>query len=372
MIGVTFCSILFHSDTMKNLGTSGLALVTVLFSLAVFGAEIVATDICVYGGAAGGVAAAIQASRMGKSVVLIEPTQRLGGLTTGGLGATDIGNKQAIGGIAREFYRRVRGHYANPTAWKWERPEQYQRRGQANTASNEDAMWTFEPSVALQIVNDLVRDSKVTVVLGERLDRKNGVVTRCTRPNRIAELRMESGRRFAAKMFIDATREGDLMAAAGISYTVGREANAQYGETLDGVQTAKAIYHQYRPGVDPYVRAGDPASGLLPGIDPAGPGREGAGDRRVQAYCFRLGLTDRTENRIPIEKPEGYRESDYELLLRNFEAGETSVPWACTLMPNRKTDINNSLGVSTDFIGVSGASPPPTRPGTEAGGYRGG
>jgi hypothetical protein len=162
---------------------------------------------------------------------------------------------------------------------------------------------------------------------------------------------MESGRRFRAKMFIDATYEGDLLAKAGVSFTVGREANAQYNETLNGVQTAQGIYHQLQRGVDPYVRKGDSTSGLLPGIDPTGPGVEGAGDRRVQAYCFRMCLTDRAENRIPFAKPDGYRELDYELLFRNFEAGETSTPWIHSLMPNRKTDINNRLGFSSDFIG---------------------
>lgn len=315
------------------------------------GATTVETDICIYGGTASGVAAAVQAARMGQSVVLIEPTRRLGGLTTGGLGQTDIGNKQAIGGIAREFYQRVRAHYANDAAWKWETRQQYQDGGQTRTAPNEDAMWTFEPSVALKILNDFIREAKVSVVYGERLDLKNGVTTRGNNPKRITEIRMESGRRFRAKMFIDATYEGDLLAKAGVSYTVGREANAQYGETLNGVQTAQGIYHQFQRGVDPYVRAGDAASGLLPGIDPTGPGVEGAGDRRLQAYCFRMCLTDRTENRIPFVKPEGYHDLDYELLFRNFEAGEPGTPWIHSLMPNRKTDINNRLGFSTDFIG---------------------
>jgi hypothetical protein len=314
-------------------------------------AAVVETDICIYGGTAGGVAAAVQAARMGQSVVLIEPTRRLGGLTTGGLGQTDIGNKQAIGGIAREFYQRVRQHYANDAAWKWETRQQYQDGGQTRTAPGEDAMWTFEPSVALKILNDLVHEAKVSVVYGERLDLKNGVTLSGNNPKRITEIRMESGRRFRARMFIDATYEGDLMAKAGVSYTVGREANAQYGETLNGVQTAQAVYHQLQPGVDPYVRKGDSSSGLLPGIDPAGPGVEGSGDRRLQAYCFRMCLTDRPGNRIPFAKPEGYCELDYELLFRNFEAGETGTPWIHSLMPNRKTDINNRLGFSTDFIG---------------------
>jgi ribulose 1,5-bisphosphate synthetase/thiazole synthase len=335
---------------VRNL-TNLFCLALCLLPCALPSAELNETDICIYGGTASGVAAAVQAARMGQSVVLIEPTRRLGGLTTGGLGQTDIGNKQAIGGIAREFYQRVRRHYTNDAAWKWETRQQYQDGGQTRTAPNEGAMWTFEPSVALKILNDFVSEANVSVVYGERLDLKAGVTTRGNNPKRITEIRMESGRRFRAKMFIDATYEGDLLAKAGVSYTVGREANAQYNETLNGVQTAQGIYHQLQRGVDPYVRKGGSSSGLLPGIDPTGPGVEGAGDRRVQAYCFRMCLTDRAENRIPFAKPDGYRELDYELLFRNFEAGETSTPWIHSLMPNRKTDINNRLGFSTDFIG---------------------
>jgi hypothetical protein len=147
------------------------------------------------------------------------------------------------------------------------------------------------------------------------------------------------------------------MAKAGVSYIVGREANRTYGETLNGVQTKKSTGHNLVAGVDPYRRAGDPASGLLPGIDPAGPGEEGEGDHRVQAYCFRLCLTDHPDNRIPFEKPEGYDETDYELLLRNFEAGQKGIPWINSSMPNRKTDINNRTGFSTDFIGQNYAYP---------------
>jgi hypothetical protein len=158
-------------------------------------------------------------------------------------------------------------------------------------------------------------------------------------------------------MFIDATYEGDLLARAGVAYTVGREANAVYGETLNGVQTANAVYHQLLPGVDPYVRPGDPGSGLLPGMDRTGPGEEGSGDGRVQAYCFRMCLTDHPDNRIPFHRPEGYRELDYELLLRNFEAGERGMPWINSSMPNRKTDTNNRTGFSTDYIGQNYAYP---------------
>ena len=304
-------------------------------------------DVVVYGGTSGGVAAAVQVKRMGKTVVLIEPTRRLGGLSSGGLGQTDIGNKAAIGGISREFYQRVRKHYADPAAWTWQKREQYKDGGQTTTASNEETMWTFEPSVALKVFNDLVKEHDVPVVYGERLDRQAGVKKEA---GRIVSITMESGKTFRGKVFIDATYEGDLMAAAGVSYTVGREANAQYGETYNGVQTANSKGHQIRPGVDPYVKKGDPASGLLPFIDPKGPGEEFSGDKRVQAYCYRMCLTDHPENRIPFHKPEGYDELWYELLLRNIEAGESNM-WINSAMPNRKTDTNNRTGVSTDFIG---------------------
>ncbi len=305
-------------------------------------------DLCVYGGTSGGVAAALQAKRMGRSVVLIEPTKRLGGLTTGGLGQTDIGNKAAIGGIAREFYQRLRAHYQDEAAWKWQKRETYRDGGQTQSGKGEDTMWTFEPSAALKVMNDLVREAGVEVVYGERLDRKAGVKKEGLR---IVSIAMESGRVFRAKMFMDATYEGDLLAAAGGSYTVGREANAQYNETINGVQRKNARHHQFVAGVDPYVKKGDAASGLLPTIDAKGPGAEGAADKRVQAYNFRMCLTDHPENRIPFAKPEGYSELWYELLFRNYEAGYKGIPWINSSMPNRKTDVNNNQGFSTDFIG---------------------
>jgi len=272
-------------------------------------------------------------------------------MTTGGLGQTDIGNKAAIGGMAREFYRRIRRYYSNPSRWKRQKPEEYRSAGQSFTERREDTMWTFEPSAAAAVFRDILGEAGITPRTEEPLPARGGVERSGSRPARLLSLRSASGRRYRARMFIDATYEGDLLAQAGASYTVGRESNRVYGETLNGVQTAQAKHHQLRPGVDPYRRAGDPSSGLLPGIDPAGPGQEGAGDRRVQAYCFRLCLTDHPENRIPFFQPTGYREEDYELLFRNFEAGETAVPWNNSPMPNRKTDINNNHGVSTDFIG---------------------
>lgn len=311
-------------------------------------------DVVVYGGNAAGVAAAVQADRMGKSVVLIEPSRHIGGLTSGGLGATDIGNKSAIGGISREFYRRVKRYYEDDAAWKQERREDYRSPRQAK---GDDAMWTFEPHVAERILRDMLAETKTVVVLGERLDRRQDGPGVLKHAARIVSITMESGRKFSGKRFLDCTYEGDLLAAAGVSYTVGREANATYGETLNGVQTAQATKHQLQPGIDPYVRPGDMASGLLPGIDPSGPGEEGGADHRVQAYCLRMCVTDVAENRLPWTKPDDYDPLRYELLLRNFEAGETRVPWSPTMMPNRKTDTNNNYGFSTDFLGASYAWP---------------
>ena len=320
-----------------------------IFSAAISTAAEPTYDLVVYGGSSGGIAAAVQARRMGKTAIVIEAGKHLGGLTSGGLGATDIGNKAAIGGISREFYQRIKKHYSDAANWKHERPENY-RSGRASEQAQEDAMWTFEPSVAERIFEEMCREASVVVVKQQRLDLNRGVEKR---DGRIVSIRMESGQTYFGRMFIDATYEGDLMAKAGVSYTVGREANSQYGETLNGVQTKNATKHQFVAGVDPYVKKGDKSSGLLPRVHAGPPGEEGSGDKRVQAYNFRLCLTDVKENQIPFSKPANYDPLQYELLLRNFEAGETRAPWHPLLMPNRKTDVNNNHGFSTDNIGNS-------------------
>lgn len=328
-------------------------------------------DIVIYGGSSAGVAAAIQSSRMGKSVILIEPSSHVGGLTTGGLGATDIGNKSAIGGISKEFYINIKNYYDDPDNWNWqERKEYFNRRG-GRSVEGEEAMWTFEPSAAKKVYEEMMAKEEITLVTNQRLDRENGVKSA---DNRIISITMESGATYTGKMFMDATYEGDLLAAADVTYTVGREANSEYGETLNGVQanyynitlkgeiSRNAVHHNFIPGVDPYVEKGNPSSGLLPFIIEGGPGIDGSGDDKLQAYCFRMTLTDHPDNRIPFEKPENYNELEYELLFRNYEAakgpinemysyGDPLVPWINTPMPNRKTDTNNQKGFSTDFIG---------------------
>ncbi len=287
-------------------------------------------DIVVYGGTSGGVVAAVKAARLGHSVLLIEPGQHLGGLSAGGLGATDIGNKAAIGGMSREFYTRVGAAYGQTEAWK------------------------FEPHVAEQIFENLIREANVPVIRGQRLNRPAGVHKE---NGRITRIEMESGPSYAARVFIDATYEGDLMAAAGISYTVGRESNATYNETLNGVQVAHATHHQFTVPVDPYIIPGDPNSGLLPGINPQPPGPDGSADAGVQAYCFRICATNLPANRRPWPRPADYDPQQYELLLRNFEAGDTQIPWHAVMMPNNKTDSNNNHAVSTDCIGRNHAYP---------------
>ena len=323
---------------------------SLLLSLLGLTATLSAQDIVIYGGTSGGITAAIQAAREGRTAVLIEPTKFLGGLTTGGLGATDIGNKKAIGGLSREFYAAIGSYYAKDDKWVHQTRSDYFSRRPHGNAADEGTMWTFEPHVATAIFDQMLKvaGDKVTVVYGERLDLKKGVIKDGTR---IVKIVMESGREFSGKMFIDATYEGDLMAKAGVSYHVGREANSVYGETLNGVQVGHSKSHQFKVNVDPYVKKGDPASGLLPGIEKEIPGPDGSGDRKVQAYNFRMCTTDVPANRRDWEKPANYDERWYELALRNVEAGEDRNSWAPTPMPNRKTDTNNNFAISTDFIG---------------------
>ncbi len=304
-------------------------------------------DVVVYGGTAGGVSAAVTAARAGRTVVLIESSAHLGGMTSGGLGATDIGNKAVIGGFARDFYRALGRHYAQDSAWKFQTRRDYKSGRQQG---GEVEMWTFEPHVAEQLFQEFCRDSGVQVLLKERLDLVRGVIKS---NSRLESLWLESGQKISGRVFIDASYEGDLMAKAGVAYHVGREANATYGESLNGVQTDNATKHQFRVPIDPFREPGNPTSGLLFGIHAGTPGREGAGDRRVQAYNFRMCLTDSPENRIPFPKPNNYRPENYELLRRYIDAGVWDAFCSNIPMPNRKSDCNNCGAFSTDFIGES-------------------
>ena len=306
------------------------------------------TDVCVYGGTAGGVAAAVTVAKQGHAVVLIEPSRHLGGMTSGGLGATDIGNKAVIGGLSRQFYKDLGRFYNEPESWK------------------------FQPRHAEQILREWVEKHKVHMVIHDhRLAsvKMNGKrITTATfdkaptdetgapiaQPTEAGALVVE------AAIWIDATYEGDLLAKAGVSYDVGREAVATYGETLNGVR-ATTPKHQFLVKTDPYVIKGDPASGLLPLIQKGDGAAPGERDERVQAYNFRMCLTQDPAIRVPITAPANYDEKTYELLGRYLDEMQAQgrkvvmkthlLSWIT--MPGGKTDINNNGAVSTDFIGES-------------------
>jgi ribulose 1,5-bisphosphate synthetase/thiazole synthase len=287
-------------------------------------------DICVYGGTSAGVIAAYTAAKMNKSVVLIEPGTRLGGLSSGGLGFTDIGNKYVVSGLARDFYRRVGQHYG-----KFEQ-------------------WTFEPKVAEAIFLDYIKRGNVKVIYNTRLNKvtKAGKhITAVVFENSIDPNKTQT---IKASQYIDCTYEGDLMAKAGVSYTTGREANSQYNETVNGVQIREG--HQFPDDVDPYKIPGKPESGLLWGISPETLAPFGSGDKKIQSYNFRLCLTNDLANRIEITKPDNYDPSKYELLLRYLEKKPAKDLYGVMkpdLMPNHKTDINNNGPFSTDMIGMN-------------------
>jgi len=313
-------------------------------------------DLVIYGGTSAGVMAAVQAKQMGKSVIIVGPDKHLGGLSSGGLGFTDTGNKAVIGGLARDFYHRVWRHYDRPEAWTWQQKTEYGNKGQGTPAIDgaQRTMWIFEPHVAEQVFEDYVREFQIPVHRDEWLDRANGVRKG---GGRIRAITMLSGKTYVGRMFIDATYEGDLLAAAGVSYHVGRESKAQYGEDWNGIQTG-VLHHRHHfgvlpHGISPYRVPGDPASGVLPRISTEPPGEYGAADHRVQAYCYRLCLTDHPENRVPFPKPDGYDPTQYELLLRIFEAGWRETFDKFDPIPNHKTDTNNHGPMSTDNIGMN-------------------
>ena len=311
-------------------------------------------DICVYGGTSGGVVAALQAARMGKRVVLVEPGRHLGGMTSGGLSAVDIGEPRSVGGIAREYFSRLVASYGKTLSW--DQPF----RGKGGPATG--GAYSIEPHVAERVFEEMVSEAGVTVLREARLAlvRKNGP--------RITELRTEDGRTIRAKVFIDTTYEGDLLAATGVSYTLRREGNAKYGERFNGIHYAD----KYRPrkdhlepgangrvpggqGVwdrdfplDPYLVKGDPESGLLPLMNEGDPGNPGDPAPGVMAYCFRLCLST-SEDRLPIEPPPDYDPKTYELVARFIEAcqeigDDMDLRWFSKHdpLPNEKWDFNTA------------------------------
>ena len=316
-------------------------------------AETHSADVILYGGTSAAIIAAVQVARMGRSVLVVSPDTHLGGLSAGGLGWTDSGDKEVVGGLSREFYQRIYQHYQQDEAWKWQLRSEYGNRGQSGRSidDHDATMWIFEPHVAEKVFEDFIRESEIQVFRDEWLDRQNGV--RMQGPA-IQSFRTLSGKVFRGKVFIDATYEGDLMAAAGVSYHVGREANSVYGEQWNGIQTG-VLHHQhwFQEDVSPYVIPGDPSSGVLPRISTEDPGEFGEGDHKVQAYCFRMCLTKVPENRVEITPPEGYDPGQYELLIRLFDSGWRDFFHKYDLIPNAKTDVNNHGGFSTDNIGMS-------------------
>lgn len=310
-------------------------------------------DVVIYGGTSAAITAAVQVSRMHKSVVVISPDKHLGGLSSSGLGFTDTGDKSVIGGLARDFYHRVYLHYQQGAAWNWQQQAAYGNKGQGTPAidGSERTMWIFEPHVAEQVFEDLIRENHIKVYREEWLDRNNGLTKR---GKQITAIRTLSGKIFRGKMFIDATYEGDLMAAAGVPYRVGREANSQYNETWNGIQTEVFQHgHHFKKPVSAYKVPGDASSGLLPLIANDPPGEKGKGDKRIQAYCFRMCLTDLPDNRIPFARPAGYDSTLYELLLRVYATGWNETFSKYDPIPNHKTDVNNHGPFSTDYIGMN-------------------
>ena len=327
---------LAHFSRSRNRGPSHVALAVVFlffaFSANLFATPPIDSDVCVYGATSGGVIAAIQAARTGKTVSLIAVGNHVGGMTSSGLGETDVGSfgNSYIQGMAREFYTRVGQKYGA------------------------DAKFSFEPHVAEAVFNEMMQEAGVKLYTDEFL------VSITTRPDTsIATITMKNSNVFRAKMFIDASYEGDLMARVGVSYTIGRESSAQYGENLNGVRPPNTGGHQFGSlKINPYVITSDPASGLIPFVQTISADTAGSADKRLQSYNFRLCLTQTATNRLPLTAPANYNPAQYELLARYIQALESagSSPKLATFMnilrmPNGKTDINNNGAVSTDFIG---------------------
>jgi hypothetical protein len=309
-------------------------------------------DVIIYGGTSAAVIAAVQVKKMGKSVIIVSPDKHLGGLTSGGLGFTDTGNKEVIGGLSREFYQRLYKHYQKAESWKWQKKDEYGNQGQGTPAidGTNRTMWIFEPHAAEQVFEDFAKENNLTIYRDEWLDRSSkGIVKESGSISSFVTL---SGHVYQGKMFIDATYEGDLMALAGVKYHVGREANNVYGEKWNGVQTEVFQHgHYFKTKISPYKIENDPQSGLLPEVSDKPAGAYGSGDHKIQAYCFRMCLSNHPENRIPFAKPIGYNPDRYELYARVFASGWRETFEKFDPIPNRKTDTNNHGPFSSDYIG---------------------
>jgi hypothetical protein len=315
-------------------------------------------DIIIYGGTSAAITAAVQVKKMGKTVIVVSPDKHLGGLSSNGLGFTDTGDKTVIGGLSKEFYHRLYQHYQTDTAWKWQKKSEFGNKGQSTVALDGEnrTMWIFEPHVAEAQFERFVVENNLIVHKDEWLDRsKNGIKKKGTA---ILEIKALSGKKYLGKMFIDASYEGDLMALAGVRYHVGRESNATYNEQWNGVQkSARHHGHYFKKQIDPYLIPGNKNSGLLPEISSQIPGENGTADKKLQAYCFRLCMSNHPDNRIPFPKPKGYDATRYELLKRVYAAGWTETFNKFDMIPNRKTDTNNHGPFSSDYIGKNYAYP---------------
>jgi len=309
-------------------------------------------DVVIYGGTSAAIAAAVQAKKMGASVIVVSPDKHLGGLSAGGLGWTDSGDKRAIGGVSRDFYHRLWLHYDKPEAWKWQERGAYGNKGQGTAAIDGEnrTVWVFEPHAAEGVFEDLVKEFKIEVVRDAWLDRESGVTLE---GGKIKSIKTLDGKTYSGKTFIDTTYEGDLMAAAKVPYIVGREANAKYNESLNGNQPVETKKHQFNFPVDPYIVPGDKSSGLVPRIEDKGAGEIGAADKGVQAYCFRTCLTNHEPNRVTFPKPANYDPMQYELLARYLTAGFDEVFNKFDVIQNHKTDTNNHGAFSSDNIGYN-------------------
>ncbi|KAL4864494.1 hypothetical protein BDV12DRAFT_201019 [Aspergillus spectabilis] len=312
-------------------------------------------DIAIYGSTSGAVAASIQAARLGRNTVLISPDEHIGGIQIEGLGSTDIDNQlefqnsPAVGGLALELHRRLSRHYG--------RSEQLEDVLAKRLKIPE--VWKFEPSVLERITADWLAEYPSLVIIKASLIEDPSAVTK-TGPL-ITSIQLTNGQTISARYFIEATYEGDLLAAARISTTVGREPSSQYNESLAGVRPDTS-YTQFDVPVDPYRTPGDPSSGLLYGISPEPFGEPGDGDQHLQAYSYRLPLTDIERNKVPITKPDGYNESHYELHRRYLQAGGKLYTPQLKGVPNRKTDLIGSEAVlATDLLGMNDDWPTATR-----------
>ena len=310
-------------------------------------------DVVVYGGTSAAVIAAVEVAQSGKSVILVSPDLHLGGLTAGGLGWTDTGKKEAIGGLSRNFYHRIWQYYNKDEAWIWQKRDDYGNRGQGTKAvdGSKRTMWIFEPHVAESVFEDYIKEFKIKTFRNELLNRSSGIQKN---NSKIVSLTTLSGKVFKGKVFIDATYEGDLMATSGVSYHVGRESTKTYDEKWNGVQTG-VLHHQhwFWENISPYKIPGDSTSGLLPKISKEPPGEYGSADNKIQAYCFRLCMTNNDENRKPFPKPKNYDPSQYELLLRSLLTGRKDFFRKFDPIPNYKTDTNNHGPFSSDNIGMN-------------------